>query len=435
MVHASAPRRRARRRRWIWISAGVAVVAVAAVFVVMRPRGPAPQRVYLESVRREAFVREVSGTGTVEPARSRLLVFPSAGTVTEVRVTEGQRVAAGAELARLDTRTLARDLASTRSSLDSARADLQRVTAQQAIDRLDAEAAVTAAENRLADLRQTLADARTHLAATEQLYTAGGASLNERDAARTAVEQAQRQEREAELALRTARARLQSFDALAEAQRRSGEANVQRLETTLANTEQQLAEGTLRAPFEGVVSSVPFKVGDSVSPTGRQGIELVDDATVSVQADFDENRSVDLAPGQRATITPDAAPDLALPAVVTRVDPVAARGDGTARLRAEIAFAPDAGEPVPRAAIRPGYTVTAKVVVHRIPDALVLPLESIESANGMSYVYRVRQSGTSRSLARGVAQRVEVEVLDRNATLAAVADGTLDEGDRVAATN
>jgi len=435
VVHASAPRRRARRRRWIGISVGVAVVAVVAVFVVMRPRGPAPQRVYLESVRRDAFVREVSGTGTVEPARSRLLVFSSAGTVLEVGVVEGQRVAAGEALARLDTRTLARDLASTRSALASARADLERVLAQQAIDRLDASAAVTGAQNRLADVRQALADARTQWAATEQLYTAGGASLNERDAARTAVDRAERQAREAELALETARARLQSLDALALAQRRSGEANVQRLETSLANTEQQLGEGTLRAPFEGVVSAVPFKVGDAVSPTGRQGIELVDDTTVSVQAEFDENRSVDLAPGQRVTVTPDAAPDLALPAVVTRVDPVAARGDGTARLRAEIAFDPQGGEEIPRSAVRPGYTVTAKVVVHRIPGALVLPLEAIESRNGVRYVYRVRQSGTWRGLGRGVAQRVEVEVLDRNATLAAVADGALTAGDRIAATN
>ncbi len=435
MVHASAPRRRARRRRWFWVSAALVAVVAVVVVAVLRPGGPPPQRVFLESVKRQTFVREVSGTGVVNAARSRSLVFSGAGTVAEVLVSEGDRVEAGAPLARLDTRALERDLASSRSALASARADLERVLAQQTIDRLDAQSAVTAAENQLATARQTLHDATTHLASTEQLFAAGGASSTERDAARTAVEQAGRQERQATQALATAKARLDGYDALAQAQRKSGEANVTRLETTLANLEQQQAEATLRAPFAGVVSSVPWKVGDLVAPAAPQGIALVDDSSVSIQADFDENRAVDLAVGQAVTITPDAAPDLELDGVVTRVDPVAARGGATAQLRAEIAFLQDSGAGLPRAAVRPGYTVTARVVVHDIPDALVLPLEAIENAGGSSYVFRVRETGEQRGQARGVAQRVAVDVLDRNATLAAVADGALQAGDRVAATN
>lgn len=435
MVHASAPRRRVRRRRWFWFSAALVAMAALAVVLLLRPGGPAPQRVYLESVKRDAFVREVSGTGVVSAARSRTLVFPGSGTVAEVLVGEGDRVEAGAALARLDTRALERDLASSRSALASARADLERVLAQQSIDRLDAQDAVTAAGNRLATARQTLLDARTNLASTERLFAVGGASSTERDAARTAVAQADRQEGEAAQALDTAKARLEGYDALAQAQRKSGEASVSRLETGLANVQQQLTEATLHAPFAGVVSSLPFKVGDLVTPGAPQGIAVVDDSSVSVLADFDENRAVDLAVGQPVAVTPDAAPDLSLPGVVTRVDPVAARGGGSAQLRAEIAFAPAEGTELPRTAVRPGYTVTARVVVHRIPDALVVPLEAIESADGASYVFRIRETGEQRGLARGVAQRVQVEVLDRNATLAAVADGALSAGDRVAATN
>ena len=435
MVQASAPRRRARRRRWFWISIALLALAAVAALVLVRPGGPTPQRVYLEDVKREAFVREVSGTGVIDPARSRVLVFPGSGTVAAVMVVEGQRVEAGTALARLDTRALERDLASSRANLASARADLERVRAQQTIDRLDAQAAVTVAENQLATTRQTLVDARTRLASSERLFAAGGASLTERDGARSALDQAVRQENQAAQALETAQVRLKGYDALAQAQRTSGEATVQRLETALANGEQQLADATLRAPFAGVVSSLPFKVGDPVGVAAQQGISLVDDSSVTVLADFDENRAVDLAVGQSVTVTPDAAPDLELPAVVTRVDPVAARGGAGAQLRAEIAFAPAEGAPIPRAAVRPGYTVTARVVVHRIPEALVIPLEAIDSADGASFVFRVRATGEQRGQTRGVAQRVPVEVLDRNATLAAVSSDALSAGDRVAATN
>ncbi|MEJ2666616.1 MAG: efflux RND transporter periplasmic adaptor subunit [Deinococcales bacterium] len=261
---------------------------------------------------------------------------------------------------------------------------------------------------------------------------AGGAARNDLDAARAAVDQAARQAGEAQLGLDTARARQTSFDALAAAQLAGGEATVRRLETAIANAEQQRTEAALVAPFAGVVAKVPIKVGDLIVSTTPQGVTVVDDSSVSVQADFDENRAVDLAAQQAATITPDAAPELALPAVVTRVDSVAERGGGSsATLRAELAFAPADGEPLPRGAVRPGYTVTAKVIVRRMPETLVVPLEAIGTDGADSYVFRVRQTDPGR----GVAQRVPVEVADRNATLAAVRSADLAAGDRVAATN
>lgn len=436
VADVSVPRRRARRRYWWWIALIVVALAVTAVFVLRRGSPPA-QRVFLERVEKDVFVREVSGTGTVEPVRSLLLTFPGAGTVARIDVAEGQRVEAGAELARLDGRAIERDLSSSRASLLSARAELERVVAQQAVDRLDAQTSLNAAENRLASAQQALVDAEQQQVAAERLFLAGGASQNERDAAVSALAEAARQVDQATLARDAARGRLQGLDALAQAQVKSGEASMARLETTLANLDQQIAETALVAPFAGVIARLPFKVGDRVAPGAQQGIELVDDTSVHVVADVDENRSVDLAVGQTATITPDAAPDLALPAVVTRVDPVAARGEATARLRAELAFAPAAGETIPTAAVRPGYTVTVRVVVHRIPDALLVPLEAVqEGSDGTSYVFRVNADGVGR----GVAKRVDVQVLDRSATLAAVAavggkPAGLESGDSIAVTN
>lgn len=434
MVDASVPRRRARRRRrWVWWAVAALLLA-AGGWALLRPRGPAPQRVYLETVQRTAFVRDVTGTGTVEPARSRTLVFASGGTVAEVGVEEGQRVEAGALLARLDTRALERRLASDRASLMSARADVARVAAQQGSDRRDAEAAVVAAGNQLATARQRVSDAQRQLDALQRLLQVGGASRQERDAARAALEEALRQQQQARLGLESARARLTDLDALAEAQRSGAEANAQRLATAVANEEQELAEAVLRAPFAGVVASVPFKAGDPVLSsvsTAAPGIGLVDESSISVRAAFDERRAVDLRVGQPAIITPDAAPDLELPGVVVRVDAVAGREAGGARLPVEVDFAGAGAEPLPRAAVRPGYTVTVKVVVHRIEQALVVPLEAIQRDGSGSYVYRVRQVDSGR----GVAQRVAVRVLDRNATLAAVAEGGLTVGDRIAATN
>lgn len=441
MAQTALRRHRARKRWWVWLVAVVLAAAVAGA--LLRRGGPVPQRVYLETVQRGEFVREVTGTGTVDAARTRLLVFPTSGTVARVEVREGQRVEAGSALASLDTRALERELASDRAALASAQADLARVAAQQRIDRLDALAAVSAAENALARAQRASVDARDDLATTEQLYRAGGVSENDLQAARKAVDETSREESRSGIALQSARTRLSSLDALAQAQLESARANGARLETAVANVRQQIADATLRAPFGGVVAALPFKVGDQVAPGvpqgalqgslqgSLQGISFVDDSSVSVTADFDENRSVDLAVGQDASIAPDAAPDLALPGVVERVDPVATRANDTARLRAEIAFKPVGEGGLPRAAVRPGYTVTARVVVRRIADALLVPLEAVQSEGASSYVFRVRRESETR----GSVERVEVAVLDRNATLAALGPGALQPGDEVAATN
>ena len=81
--------------------------------------------------------------------------------------------------------------------------------------------------------------------------------------------------------------------------------------------------------------------------------------------------------------------------------------------------------------IRPGYTVTARVDVNRIEDVLLIPLEAISEDEGERYVYKVNQSEEGQ----GAAQRVTLDVLDSNATVAAAQSDNLSAGDLIALTN
>lgn len=410
-------RARVRRRGW-WALTLVAAVAAVAVFLLVPRRAPA-LRVALETVSAGTFVREVSGTGTVEAARERTLIFAGAGTVAEVRVRAGQRVAEGDALARLDTAALERDMASTRASLASAQADLERARAQQGVDRLDLEQASRRAADAVADATAQLADAERALASSQALFDAGGATRRERDAALDARDRAERALGQAGAGRDAAAARLDTFDGLARAQLAAGEAGVERLRTGLANAEQQLREATLTAPFAGVVGDVGVAVGDVVSPPTARGLRLLDDSSVHVVVRFDENRALELAVGQGAAVTPDAAPELRLPATVTRVSPVAERAQASAQVEAELTFGDAALEAVPAGAVRPGYTVTARVVVNHLDGMLLVPLEAIVGTDGARAVFRIEPSGG----AEGVARRVPVRELDRNATLAAIEAG------------
>ena len=415
--------------RWIILAVLALAIAAAIFAVVRRDRTPNAQRTLVERLELGDFRREVSGTGTVEAAASRNLSFTAAGTVADILVEEGDEVEAGTVMAKLDTASLERDLASSRASLSSAQADLSRITAQQRVDKLDLDSAVASADDVAANARQALTDAEKTLATTQQLYDSGAASRNELTAAQDAVASAQRRLAQAEIGLETAQTRTDSFDDLTQAQLASSSAQIAQLETTIANLEERLSEASLTAPFAGTVTDIGFKVGDQVGQGSN--LQLVDTSSLYVKASFDENRAAELARGQRVNITPDADASERLEATLRRVSSVADRSGNAARLSADIDFSGEDADAASRGIIRPGYTVTTRVIVSELKDKLLIPLEAISEEDGISFIYKVNE--TEPGL--GTAERIELNILDRNATVAAVESSSVSAGDLIALIN
>ncbi|MCA9835669.1 MAG: efflux RND transporter periplasmic adaptor subunit [Trueperaceae bacterium] len=413
--------------RWIVIGILVVAVAAAAFALIRRRSGPKFERTLVEAIVQSEFIRQVSGTGTVEAALERNLSFKTTGVVDRILVSEGDSVSAGDLLASLDTASLERDLASSRASLSSARADAERLAAQQVIDRLDSETSLLSAQSSVDTANQELADAQKNLDTVERLFDTGAASQNELKAAQDTLASAERRLNQARIALESAQTRLESFDQLASAQRASNEAQISQLETNIANLEEQLNEASLTAPFSGTVTTIGFEVGDQVGVS--QTLSLVDTAGLFVRANFDENRAAELKAGQNASITPDANADLELSANVRRVSSVAKRSGNTAQLEVTLDF--DNPEDIAQGLVRPGYTVTARITVNDLQDVLLIPLEAITETDGESYVYKVSESEPGQ----GSVERATVTILDRNATFAAVESAPLKASDLIALIN
>ncbi|TVR93568.1 MAG: hypothetical protein EA416_04800, partial [Trueperaceae bacterium] len=199
----SAPARR-RGRRGAWIVALLVLAVVAGVIGWRATRGAAPTTTLVEGIQQGVFVREVTGTGVIEAVRERSLAFAAGGTVASVAVAVGDSVAANQELARLDTAGIERDANAVRTSLASARADRDRLNAQQAVDRLDTQAAVADAENQRVRAARTVEDVTRDLDVAARLFAAGAAARDEVRAAEAALDVAQRGLVQADLALQTA---------------------------------------------------------------------------------------------------------------------------------------------------------------------------------------------------------------------------------------
>jgi len=219
--------------------------------------------------------------GVTEPGRSLELAFPEAGVIRRLEVEEGDAVAAGAVLAQLDCRVLEAQLAAAK----------MKAASTAAIH--SAEATLRMRDERLAQI--------------ERLASTDRANADELARARA----------EAEIA----RAELQLAREAAEEHAHLA-----------AQTEAQIEQRTLRAPFDGVVARILHEAHASVSPQDGPVLTLVRLEELDLVVHLDHRRLDGLAEGDVVRVEAldrERSGDATLVFLSPVVDP----SSGTARLR------------------------------------------------------------------------------------------------------
>lgn len=340
-------------------------------------RGRAVEAVHVE---RTDLLETLVVSGRVLARSKASLGSPVAGRVEEVLVEEGDRVAAGQPLLRLDEREAAAELAEARARLERTRG----------ADRRAAEEARTQAALRLAiEERQ--------LARVSSLRGEGYVSEREEDDARKARDLARSALAAAEESARAAA---------------PGGADERLAMAAAASAEARLARLRVVAPEPAVVLTRAAEPGDVVSP-GKVLLVLALDRAVQVLAQPDEKNLPSLRVGQKARASADAFPDRSFEAEVLSISPGvdAARGTVDVRLRV----------PEPPAELRTDMTLSVELEVARRRAALVVPLEAVGDAATRPWVLAVRGLR---------AVRTPVTLGARGGGLAEVLEG-LSEGDVV----
>jgi HlyD family secretion protein len=246
---------------------------------------------------------DLAASGTVE-AREADLGFQAGGRLAVVAAEEGERVAAGQVLAVLDTAELAARRSAARAQVDGAAAALAELRrGARPEERRQAEAALQAAEARLAEAVRTLER-------TRRLHDGGAVSQQELERAATAAEVARTARNQAaeQLDLTRTGPRQERIDAAA-AQLRQAQAAVEQVGAALDNA-------IIRAPFAGVVTVRHREAGEAVGP-GQPVLTVMDPADAWVRIYVAEDRVGRVALGQAARITVDSYPDQAYEGRVT----------------------------------------------------------------------------------------------------------------------
>ena len=240
---------------------------------------------------------ELVASGTVEATDARL-GFPVAGRIASVAVAEGERVAAGDTLARLDARELDARVEAARADAGAAEAALAELRAGARSQEIaSAAAALAAAESRTAEAAENAARART-------LFDGGAIS-------RQALDRALTEKRAAEAAETQAR---EALDLTREGPRRetlqAAEARLAQALARLESAEATRAHATVVAPFDGIVTVRHREPGETVGP-GAPVLTLLDPDDRWVRIYVREDRLGAVRLGAAARIVSDTYPDRA----------------------------------------------------------------------------------------------------------------------------
>lgn len=233
-----------------------------------------------------------------------------AGRVVEVKVRQGERVAAGDLLVVLD-------LGETALAVDR---DRRGVAAAQArardLESGSRRAEVAAAEAELRDRRAALSLAGRELQRQEQLLASRVGTPRDVDRARTELDRAR-------AAVEASRQRLTLVqEGFRTFQKQQAREEVDRAETVLAQSETIAKEAEIRAPADAVVLYRLAEPGQLVGP-GQPAITLAFADRLYVRTYIPQTRLGQVRQGQAVAVHVDAYPDRDFPARITEISPEA----------------------------------------------------------------------------------------------------------------
>jgi membrane fusion protein, multidrug efflux system len=347
--------------------------------------------------------------GRVEASKQVELTFQVPGLLVDLPVREGQKVAKGDVIAQLRQDDFKARLAALQGQLDRSRADLQSLLGGvRPEERMRLEAQLRSAE-------ATLANARSEFRMAEQLIRTRAISRLEFERAETAVSVAQESQEAARVTLEAGLiAREEDVQAM--------EAVVRGLEGQLVEANLQLADSTLRAPYDGVIAQRFVEQGQNVRAQ-QPVVKFQDVNEVEIAVDVPE--AVMVADLQSADILQliaefTAAPGLQFPVhvkeVAQRADPV------TQTFSIRVAMKSPEG-----INLLPGMSATVSMTYRRasiLGGRVMVPVSSIfksPSGEQIAWVLTPEQTVSRRPVTLGEASGNHIEV-----------SSGLQSGDRIA---
>lgn len=411
------------------VAAFVLVAAVAWAFM----GGDESAAVETATVSSESLSSTVVATGEIKPAERIEVTVPTAGTLAEVLVSDGDTVEVGQIIARMDTLALEAQVAQARSGVAQAKAALDGLSTAVTKEDLTAAQAGRDVAARAYDAAVASRDAvAAGKAAKEAVFASDPTTTtpvesvhpNSADlaAAQSGVDQAY-------LALKNAEAGLaRAKNPASAASRNAAVAAYDTATTALALAEDTLAKAELKAPVSGVVffEAIGQPGADGTLPKARAGsvvspavapFSVIDMNGLVFKADVDEADVSLVEADMSALVVLDSFGDREFAGTVVSVAKQASTTlTGGTVFSVTVSLKPTDDE------LLLGMKGDVTIEVETRTAEVAIPIEALFEQGREQYVFMVVD---------GILEKTPIETGTITETFVEVIDG-LDEGDEVA---
>jgi HlyD family secretion protein len=309
----------------------------------------------------------VSASGEIKPKTYVNIGANAFGKITKLYVKEGDRVKKGQLLAQLENVQSSADVSATRASLQASETD--------------SVAADAALRTALADLNRAKSDAeraKLDWDRAQGLYKDALIAKQEYDSRKAAWESA-------DAGVAQAQARV----AQAKAQKDSSDKRITQNSANLTRVSDVLRKTTYDAPFDGVITNLPVREGETVvigiqNSPGSTLMTIADMSVITSEVKVDETDIVNVQVGQAADVTIDAIPRKVFHGRVTEIGNnaiIRSTGVATTQQTSTSQEAKDFKVVVtvqdPPADLRPGLSSTAKITTATRSNVLSVPIQAL----------------------------------------------------------
>ena len=352
------------QRRWI-VWAAVAIVAV--ILLASFASRDDSVGIVTATVKRGNIRSLISTNGKVEPINNFEAHAPSGTIVKRILVREGDHVKQGQLLVELDAATAQSQAAQALAQIRASEADVN------AIEHGGTQEEVLTLQAQLVKATADREAAQRNLDALQRLQQTGAASPGEVRAAQAQLATAEAQVK----LLQSKQSGRYSRPEISSVQAKQSQA-----QSAYSAAEDVLRQLVIRAPFAGVVYSLPVRQGTYVNP-GDLILQEADLSKVLVRAYVDEPDVARLTPGQKIEVSWDAVPGRIWTGSVNSI-PASVKLHGTRNVGETTCTVPNQDFK-----LLPNINVGVTIVTAEHDRVLIVPREALRMDGGKPYVYLI----------------------------------------------
>lgn len=396
-----------KRRGWLIALLVLIFLGLIAVLYWRSNQKPKGEEVTTEKVSKRTIKETVTASGRIFPETEVKISSDVSGEIVKLLVEEGDSVVSGQILAKIDPEAYLSAVERGEASLNSTKSSLANSKAM--------------IENSRAQKEQTYAN----LVNARKVHERNTKLRDDGVISQVEFEQSEANLQALEANLKASEAQLRSSEQSAkgaEFQIKSSEAQLKELKTSLNRT-------TIKAPTNGIISSLSVEQGErvvgTIQMTGTEMMRIANLNAMEVQVEVSENDILKVAIGDEVDIEVDAYIDTKFKGNVTEIansaanttsatGAVALNTDQVTNFIVKIRVNADSYANIVNAnnryPFRPGMSASVEIFTDQVGDVLTVPIQAVTIRNTakkdeeekMEEVVFVYEADTARMIVVGV---------------------------------